>query len=108
MNNPTTEEFYDWIIQQRGDHGIENLRRIPHHMHDVLARYILKGIEPGNFMTALMSNDLMETYNRADDKNIAAMRDWVVLVYSDLPMGCSGSKDKVNEWCRRGGLDGEA
>ena len=84
----------------------EHLHLIPEHMRDGLALWIDRGVMTGHFMTAVMSNDLMGAFERADDMNIAAMRNWCVFLYSHAPRGCFGSPERVAEWRRRKGLSG--
>lgn len=75
-------------------------------MHGGVLRYIEHGIRPGHFLTALFSNDLMESFGRADEANTAAMREWVGYIYNCAPVGCHGSPTRVAEWIARGGLAG--
>jgi hypothetical protein len=77
-------------------------------MTDGLKLYVERGIMPGDFLTALLSNDLVEAFRRADDNNTAAMRSWALFVYSDLPRGCWGSREIVQTWCKYHGLVGQA
>jgi hypothetical protein len=93
-------------LQGRGKTGEECLWKIPPHMHNALALYVMKGISGGSFLSALMSNDFMEAVLRADNKNQAALIDWARLIYNDLPVGCSGSPEKVKKWIEKGGLMG--
>jgi len=67
-------------------------------MADAVRRYVEKGIQPGHFLMALLSNDLMETIDRADDENAAAIRQWAIFVHCELPAGCHGSPDRVKGW----------
>jgi hypothetical protein len=78
------------------------------HMAPAVRRYIERGIPPGHFLCALLSNDLFEAFGRADDDNAAAMRDWTIFVYCELPSGCWGSPEAINAWCNAGGLSGQA
>ena len=84
----------------------ENWNRLPEHCRDGLARYIEHGIPPGSFLTALLSNDLSETFGRADETNQNAIRDYVVFLHCDAPAPCWGSPTKVALWIERGGLVG--
>ena len=42
-----------------------NYDSLPPHMHDVMRLYIEHGIEPGSFLTAVLSNDLMKALGKA-------------------------------------------
>jgi hypothetical protein len=78
--------------------------RLPAHMQDTARLYVERGIPGGSFFTAVVSNDLVGAFARADDINTAAMRDWVMWLHNDAPVGCYGSPEHVREWIARGGL----
>jgi len=67
-------------------------------MHDCVIRYVVHRIEPGQFLVALMSNDLKEAFARADEENLEAMHRWVKWFYNAAPGNCWGSPQRVNEW----------
>lgn len=75
-------------------------------MAPAVRRYVEHGIRPGHFLTALLRNDLRGAVTRADDDNLSTLIHWVGFVYQELPSGCHGSLDKVEEWVKIGGLDG--
>lgn len=79
---------------------------LPDHMQDGARRYIERGGPIGNFLTELFSNRLVQAYSRADDVNAAAMKVWAGFLYNEAPRGCWGSPEAVEEWQRRGGLEG--
>lgn len=83
-----------------------NYSSLPPHMQDLARRYIEKGIPGGSFFTALVSNDLMRSFLRADDMNTAAMRTWAVFLYTEAPNACWGSPEKVRAWIDHRGLEG--
>ena len=89
------DESADWSI-------------IPEHMHGAIRRYVMHGVPPGSFLTAVLSNDLKESYARADDDNAASMRGWVRFLYNFCPSHCHGAPDAVASWIDRGGLNGRA
>lgn len=57
-----------------------------------------KGIPPGDFLWAVLSNDLKEAFGRADEGNIAAMFGIMSYCYNEIPSDCWGSIQKVNAW----------
>ena len=71
---------------------------IPGHMFGAAKRYIMHGIPPGSFLTAVICNDLREAFARADDENVAAIHGWVKFFYNYAPSGCWGSPDAYREW----------
>ncbi len=80
--------------------------QIPEYMKGGLLRYLLRGIPPGSFLTALLSNDLRRTFERADDHNQRAVLDYIKFLYNDAPGQVWGSPSKVNDWIALGGWDG--
>lgn len=83
-------------------------RSIPEHMQDGMRLYLEKGIPPGHFMTALLSNDLMGAMGRADDINRHRIFDLCAFLYNQAPIGSYGSPEKFDDWIKSGGLDGLA
>ncbi len=75
-----------------------NTYLIPDHMHGALWNYLHYGIEPGGFLSAVLQNDLTGAYSCADQKNTYAMRDWVLLLYNEIPHGAWGSLGKFHNW----------
>jgi len=68
--------------------------------------YIEEGFMCGHFLTALFSNDLVGVFNRADSDNEEALKKWITFLYCDAPAACWGSKQRVEDWSRDGGLEG--
>jgi hypothetical protein len=75
-------------------------------MKEALERYVMRGIEPGGFLTALLSNDLWQTVARADDQNARVIKEYTVFLYNWAPSGCWGSSAKFEAWIERGGMLG--
>lgn len=79
---------------------------IPQHMVGAVKRYILHGIPPGGFLTALLSNDFMGAANKADDENSAALMGWARFLYNHVPAGSFGSPARFDAWLDKGGVIG--
>ncbi len=79
---------------------------IPGHMVGAIKLYILEGIQPGGFLSALLSNDFMGAANRADDENGAALMGWARFLYNHVPGGSFGSPARFNAWLDKGGVNG--
>lgn len=71
-----------------------------------LRKYIDNGIPTNHFLTALLSNDLMACFGRADLRSRAALADYVTWLKSYAPGNAYGSASCVAEWIARGGLAG--
>ena len=77
-----------------------NYDRLPEHIRGGVKRYIEDKIPPGDFLTAVICNNLKESFGRADETNIAHMFDIVSFFYNEAPSGCWGSKKKMNDWLK--------
>src|SRR3990167_9777566 len=73
-------------------------RGVPHHLIDGLVEYIVDGRPTGRFLHAVLENDLMEAYSRADIHSAAGMQAIVTFLYNDAPSGCFGSPEIVRGW----------
>ena len=82
--------------------------KLPAHIQGGAKRYIEHGVKPGDFLTAVICNDLKESFGRADETNIERMFDIVDFFYNEAPGLCWGSEKKVQKWIEAGGLDGIA
>jgi hypothetical protein len=76
----------------------DGARYLPDYMVGAVKRYILHGIPPGSFLSAVICNDLREAFARADDENAENMRQWVQFFYNYAPSGCWGSPEKFSAW----------
>ena len=65
---------------------------------DSLKRYADMGIPTGGFLRAVLENNLMEAFGRADRQNSEDMAEIVGYVYNEMPIGCHGSPEKVRAW----------
>jgi len=71
---------------------------IPEHMMWPLRRYIEDHSSVGDFLTAVLQNDLKEAVGRADDHNLANLPAYIGYLYNEAPSPCWGSPQKVKEW----------
>lgn len=80
---------------------------IPEHMREGVDNWILHGLPYcGDFLAAVVCNDLREAVERADDVNRGRLADYVRFFYNYAPSGCWGSKERFDRWVRHGGLLG--
>jgi len=73
---------------------------------DGAKRWIEDGILPGDFLQAVIRNDLTEACARADQYNIILLPKIVSWWYSEAPAAAWGSPEKVKEWKKLGGHNG--
>lgn len=71
---------------------------IPDHLLAGLDRYVKYGIPPGHFLTAVLSNDLLGTYSRADSTSKRYLEPILNYLYNYVPHSCHGSIEAVNSW----------
>ncbi len=76
-------------------------RMVPAHLADGLARFVVLGIKPGHFLSAVLANDLAGAFGRGDETALAALRNIMRYLENDAPAACWGTKAKVRAW---GGL----
>ncbi len=71
---------------------------IPQYMMKPLMSYIQNGQRPGDFLTAVICNDLHTAVARADEHNIINIKAYIGYLYNEAPAGCWGSYDNMQEW----------
>ena len=77
---------------------------LPEHIRAGVQRYVERGIIPGDFLQAVICNNLKESFERADDINQNRMFDIVKFFYNEVPGSCWGSKERMMKWNEKGGL----
>ena len=70
------------------------------YMADGLRLYFEHGILPGSFMTAVLSNDLMDACGMADSTNRHNIFEWAAWLYNYAPSGSFGSREAVESWIK--------
>ncbi len=71
---------------------------IPTYILNALQRYIENGDPPGDFLSAVICNDLTEAVARADDHNVLNLPAYVAYLYNEAPSECWGSKENMQAW----------
>lgn len=97
---PRTDKVTAKFYQTFGDsYGGEENTYVPGEWQDELARYIIYGLGPGSFHTALYENDLLKATQTTHPANtwsaIVAFMKWLSL---RAPKGSWGSKANVQAW----------
>lgn len=99
-------------LEERVDTMVETLRskfhyeRLPEHMQEGVQAYIETGRPTGDFLYAVLTNKLVETFGKADEINRRAIQAWVSWLYNDCPLEARGSEEAVEKWMAQGGLRG--
>jgi hypothetical protein len=83
-----------------------NWSGIPDYMRGGIERYVMRGVPPGSFLSAVFANDLMGAIGKADDTNVACIQAYARFIYNHTPPNCHGNAQIVANWCDAGGLVG--
>ena len=73
--------------------------RLPEHMQEAARLYIEEGEMPGSFLVAVLTNNLVEAFGKADEVNRSCLWDWCLWLYNEAPEHAWGSAEKVLAWC---------
>ena len=65
---------------------------------DSIDRYVKDRIPGGSFINAVLANDLMGAFGRADVDNSRDMKEICSYVYNEIPLSCHGSYEIVEKW----------
>ncbi len=98
--------FYDFTKiygESFSEKWADELHVIPKHMIPSLVRYMLWGIRPGEFLTALLQGNFFECLKKADDLNKHALYEYGSFLYRAAPPDCFGTPDKVRAWITQQG-----
>lgn len=71
---------------------------VPEHLQGGIHRWIESGVVPGQFLQAVIRNDLFDAVARADDVSLGGLRTITLFFYNEAPGGCWGSPMKMREW----------
>lgn len=73
---------------------------IPESTMESLLAYKETGRPTGDFVRAVLENNLKEAFARADDNNIRAMFHTVSWLYNEMPSGAWGNEQRVRNWLK--------
>ncbi len=74
-------------------------------LKDAIDRYVQTGQPVGDFLHAILTNDLYGASGRADESNMTMLPVYCRYLYNECPTGCYGSDETYRAWCARGGLE---
>ena len=73
-------------------------RNIPEYMWSGLIYYILWGIQPGSFLSAVLQGNLRAAAMYADNVNKGLLYEYVYFLYNEAPTGSWGSDAAFAQW----------
>ena len=94
--------FQDTLISRfpaLGDECHEKWGLIPDYMRGGIIRYVLHGIPPGGFLSAVISNDLSGAVLKADRANINLLDSYASFFRNNVPSSSHGHQNAMNDWC---------
>lgn len=95
MRDKIREQLRAFRLQGRSTYN-----KVPDHLHDGIVAYIVDGIIPGGFFTAVVCNDLRGAFERADQISINYMKAILTYMYCYAPSTCWGSVERMVKWVR--------
>ena len=72
-------------------------------MEPGLKIYLETGQLPGDFLQALLSNNLIDVFARADTTNYKLIQDWCWWIHGEFPDNAWGDKATMMSWSEQGG-----
>lgn len=99
MANNETEGTRAVLESLKAQHeSIFGESRLPQWVKDSLTRYVTDGIPTGDFLRAVLANDLQGAFGRADMGTAQVMAAIVSYVYNNVPRTMVGSYETVNDY----------
>lgn len=71
---------------------------VPSHTAESIENYLIRGLQPGGFVTSVLANDLLGAATSCDYINKERIVDIVKWVAAFAPVGSWGSYDNVGGW----------
>lgn len=73
-------------------------QKVPDYMKESIDAWVEYARPTGGCLTAILENNLSESFNRADENVSANMFSIVKYLYNKCPSECWGSKERVKKW----------
>lgn len=72
--------------------------KVPRHLREGLTRYFAHHVKAGDFLMAVLENDLTRAVFRADDESLAGLLHLMRFLHNDTPFDAWGSRERVTQW----------
>jgi hypothetical protein len=79
---------------------------IPRNLADGIERYLTRGIAPGDFLSAVIRNDLRATFALGDPASLSVLPAVLAFLYWEAPGRSSGSPAIMDTWVAHRGEEG--
>jgi hypothetical protein len=74
------------------------IQKVPDYIKDSIDAWVKQARPTGGCLNAILTNNLQEAFNRADENVAANMLSIVKYLYNKCPAECWGSKARVDKW----------
>lgn len=101
--NPEATAHANYLVESFAS---ETYAKIPEHMRDAMVRYVMQGVKPGDFLTAVICNNLKAAVFAADADNFPLLREYCWWFYNVAPSTCHGSAAEMRQWIEAHGTHG--
>ena len=82
-------------------HSEMEYEKLPERLRAGVQRYVEEGYVPGDFLFAVITNNLMMAVGRADSDMIKVLPEIVSWFYSYPPSPCWGSEKALGSWVKK-------
>lgn len=72
---------------------------LPRRLVDGLTQYTQDRLRPGDFLCAVLANDLFDAARRADPWSLLALPALTLYIREELPTHLRGSYEAISAWC---------
>ena len=91
----TDDDWEQTLIAKAQEYGI------PERMIPGMMRWVKLGSVPGDFLCAVIKNNLRDAIHTADDENLLLLEAYVKWFYNWAPYDCWGSTKMFKKWKKR-------
>ena len=78
--------------------SLRDYKNIPGPTLQDIINYVIDGRATGNFLMAVLSNNLSDCFRHGDPSNLRALWAITTFLYNRCPAGCWGDTEKVKRW----------
>ena len=78
---------------------------LPPLVQEAIDQYVWYGRPTGDFVNAVLSNNLMKAVGLADDFSLACLKDICTYIYNAVPSVCHGSPEAVKAHIEKGKIN---
>jgi hypothetical protein len=87
-----------YFMEEKSANPQSQYRQIPAATRYAVARYLLNGLQPGGFLSAVLRNQLRESMARADADNRRNLQLLLGFLFNEVPDCAHGQSDSIDKW----------